>query len=84
MQIQVITYKRQKGIGKKSGQAYDFQVVGGIVTTAQGQEFAEVVLDGDIPTPEVGKRYDLQITAYPDREKKLQFRVHALAPVAAK
>jgi len=82
MQVQVITVNRQRGIGKKSGNAYDFQTIGALISTAKGNEYCEFMLDADSPTPEVGKRYELEVQPYPDREKRLSFRVVALRGVA--
>jgi len=83
MQCKVVTVKRQKGIGAKSGKPYDFQSVGALIQTKDGTEFAEFMLDGDAPTPESGKTYDMEISVYPDREKRLAFRVNGLRPAVA-
>jgi len=83
MQIQCVTVKRLKGIGKKSGAAYDFQIIGGLVSTSTGTDFAEIVLDGDAPTPESGKRYEIEFEFYPDQEKRLAFKVVTLRPALA-
>jgi hypothetical protein len=81
MFIQVITCHRNKGTGRESGKAFDFQVVGGLMTTARGTEFVEMMLDGDAPTPELGKKYEVEISFYPNREKRLAFRVEGLRPI---
>ena len=84
MFVQVITIGKRAGVGAKSGKAYAFQVVGGLLNTAQGTEFVEFVLDANHPTPEVGKRYELDLAFYPDREKKLSFRIEGLRAVPVK
>lgn len=81
MKMDVVTVRRQTGVGKVSKKAYDFYVVGGLVTTSPLQltEFAECVVPADSgPAPERGRSYDLLVSAYPDREKRLTFRVDAL------
>lgn len=78
LRMRVVTVKRQKGVGAKSGRPYDFQTVGGLVETAQGSEYAEIMLDGDAPTPESGKLYELELSFFPDREKRLSMRVEGL------
>ncbi len=82
MQCKVITTSRKKGIGAKSQKPYDFVVVGALIQTAEGVEFAEFMLDGDSPVPESGKQYEMEVSAFPNREKRLEFRVKGLRSVA--
>jgi hypothetical protein len=78
-------------MGKESKRPYDFYVVGGIVKTTRGEEFAEVMLDGDenrwpagALRPEVGKSYRLAVESYPDsKTKRLTFRVVAFCAIPA-
>jgi len=81
MELQVVTVQRNQGVGRESKRPFNFVVVGGLMTTARGTEFCEVMLDGDAPVPEVGKRYGVEMSFYPDRNKRLAFRVEALRPV---
>jgi hypothetical protein len=80
--MQVVSVRRQQGVGKKSGRQYDFQTVGGLIDTVQGKEYAEVMIDGEAPVPLLGKSYDLEIAFYPDREKRLTMRVEGLRELA--
>lgn len=82
MRMQVISYKRQSGVGKKSGRQYDFATVGGLVDTANGSEYAEIMIDGEAPQPTKGKHYEVDISFHPDREKRLTMRVEGLREIA--
>lgn len=81
VRMRVFTVRRQQGVGRASGRAYNFQTVGGLLNTGNGEEYVEVMLDGDAPEPKRGEVYDVEMSWHPDREKRLQFRVEALRPV---
>lgn len=83
MFVQIITCGRRQGIAAASRKPYSFQVIGGLLNTAQGVEFVEFNIADDHPTPEPGKRYELDLSFYPDREKKLSFRVEGLRALPA-
>lgn len=83
LRVQVVTVRRQQGVGKASGKAYNFQSVGVLMPTANGTEYCDLSLDGEAPVPEVGKYYVVEMAFYPDREKKLMHRVMALQPLPA-
>lgn len=82
VRIRVVTITRQQGVAKTTARAYNFVTVGGLMATAKGEQYVEVMLDGEAPLPEVMKLYDCEMSFYPDREKKLAFRVEALRAVA--
>ena len=82
MRVQVITTVHQTGIGKASKRPYDFHSVGALLTTPKGTQYAEFMLDGEHAAPVPGKTYDVQVEAYPDREKRLVIRVAQLREVA--
>jgi len=82
MKMEVVTFRRQTGIGKESKKPYDFWIVGGVVKTKQGEEMAEVVIPGEHAQPERGKVYELEVEVYPDREKRLSFRVVGLRAIS--
>ena len=81
MRIKVITAYRNQGTGRTSGKAFDILVVGGTMETARGHEMVELMLDGEVPMPELGQVYEVEISFYPNREKKLAFRVEGLRKV---
>jgi len=69
-------------VGKKSGKP--FRIVGGMLTTPKGTQYAEFFFDVEQPAPKINVAYDLGVECFPDREKKLQFRVVQLREVSAK
>lgn len=75
-----MTEVRQQGVGAKSGRAYDFRIVQGLVETKRGREMAEVMLDKDHPTLDFGQVHELEIEFYPDREKRLAMKVIGMRP----
>lgn len=83
MRMQVVTVVRNTGTAKVSGRAFDMLIIGGLVQTSRGIEFAEITLDGDSPQPESGKSYEVELSFYPNKEKRLAFKVVALRPVVA-
>lgn len=83
MRMQVISYRRQQGVGKKTGRQYDFATVGGLIETANGKEYAEIMIDGDAAVPSAGKVYEVDISFHPDREKRLVMRVEGLRELPA-
>jgi len=82
MQIKVVTCVRNTGVGRATGRKFDFLVVGGVMQTARGHELVEFMLDGADTPPEPGKLYEVEVSFYPNREKKLAFRVEGLRLVA--
>lgn len=84
VRLRVVKVSRMQGVGKKSGAAYNFQTVGGLMETAQGIDYVEVMIDGDAPTPKLNEFYDCVVSWGPDREKRLTYRVEDLRHVEKK
>lgn len=82
LRMRVVKVTRMQGVGRKSGAAYNFQTVGGLVEFADGADYVEVMIDGEAPTPKPGEFVDLVLSWHPDREKRLAFRVEELRHVS--
>ena len=81
--LKVITVAHHEGKNKVTQRPFNIYRVGGIMQTARGEEYVEVVVDAsESPKPESGKTYQMELELYPTQEKKLAVACRALRPVA--